>query len=675
LKPNQSESVLTLGVAEREIEMGIDLNSLPFIMQQLTDLYSDPILACVREYSTNANDSHSFAGTERPIEVTLPTADDLNFTVQDWGLGMSEDDIVAVYSKYGASTGRNTNDVTGMLGFGSKSAMTYGNSFRVESTKDGVTLLAVVTKSADDIPRIKIMSRIEAGRPNGVKITIPVRREDIGEWAERADGFFKFWRDPVLVNGEEPRKFYEIDSNYVQVEPDIWVHLAERDYYASTVSVFVQGGVPYPLEMKEHTNHKVGASDVFVCYVDTGLMDFTPSREALMHTDRTNDLIEVARSCARESMRRHIAEIGAGMSVFERFKLGFKLPAAYSPLDALDLRHRHYAPGDYATRLFLREAVKVNAPTYRGGSDHLMREFTSNTLERARSRDNEYRFVKGFTQRTVTQRVIDSLYHELPDWEGCNVVFLPKSANFDTADFPGVDWEDVPVLKPKRKPPTLSTPHIYVAMRDCESFDAESFDTEIIILDTNTSAGNAKYMSKQFPGMTFVWPPEGTTRKAEKARAALKEHDHVLYSKWIKDMVKEMAKGLSIHDKRWACTPTNLIRLYNEFGPYMGDITNAAFRKLLPKPPTNRELIARIEAIHGPVHTALSDAQARKLIDEAEAKYEAIERDYPLVVRNQRVHGTDASGLVPYINALGRQRKDIIPDPDFVPEKAEYRYF
>lgn len=663
MKPNQSDSVLTLGVAAREIEMGIDLNSLPFIMQQLTDLYSDPILACVREYSTNANDSHSFAGTERPIEVTLPTLNDLNFTVQDWGVGMSEDDIVAVYSKYGASTGRNTNDVTGMLGFGSKSAMTYGNSFRVETTKDGVTLLAVVTKSADDIPRIKIMNRFTAGRRNGVKITIPVRKEDIGEWGERAYNFYKYWRDPVLVNGEAPRKFYEVDDNYVQVEPDIWVQLSERDYYAESVSVFVQGGVPYPLQMKEYTTYKVRASDVFVCYVETGLLDFTPSREALMHTDRTNDLIEVARDCARESMKRHIAEIGAGMSVFERFKLGFKLPAAYSPLDALDLRNRHYAAGDAAFYLNrVGHPEKVNKPTYRGGDRSLEREFTRNTLNKARG-DDEYRFVKGFTQRTVTPRVIKSLYQNMPDWEGHNVVFLPYSANFDTTSFPGVDWQDVPVLKTQRKPAVVSTPHIYNARKGGVPFEAESFSGQIVITNGDF---NAVWMSKECPETIFVTMPEGVTRKAERARAALLTHDHLMYDKWFQQTIKDLVSGLSIHDKRWACSPSRLTSYYNEFGPFMDSITNPDFRKLLPKPPTNPDLIRRIDKVYGSVSRALPNRD--KLEEEAREKLDKIHQDFPLV-STRGSWGNDSSLVkdhIIYINGKGRQRKPIVHNPDFV---------
>lgn len=673
MKPNTSESVLTVGVAEREIDMGLDLDSLPFIMQQLTDLYSDPILACVREYSTNAKDSHSFAGTTRPVEVTLPTADNLNFTVQDWGVGMDEDDLAEVYSKFGASTGRGTNKVTGMLGFGSKAAMTYGSSFRVESSKDGVTRQVVVTKDADDIPKVKIMASIDTGKPNGVTITIPVQKYDIGAWAERADNFYKFWRTPVLVNGKAPKKFYEIDDDYVQVEDDIWVHLSERSYVDQTVSYFVQGGVPYPLEMKDYSNHSVRASDVFVCYVETGLLDFTPSREALMHTDRTNDLIEVARGCARESMKRHIAKIGASMSTFEKFKLGFKLPPGYNALDSLDLKRRHYAADDSAWHLSTYgNTERINKALYGGRDNYLQREFTSNTLEKAKGSDGQYRFVLNFSFKTVTKRHIASLKAHIgawfsdqeayADWPKQPIVFLPASANFDTDSFPGIDWRDVELLKVKRSAPKVTTPHIYEVHKGGDISHVETFDEPIVIFNSHLPYSVVSF----WPDIAFVKMPEGKTKKADKARTALKaDNEYTMYHKWKDAKIKEMVRGLDIHDRRWVCAPTDLRSIYNMFGRYSDCITNPTWRKLQIKPPSNEDLIEGIGVLYDRYRMSELFRDEEKLSAQTRQRVNDLLEAFPLI--KQRTYNRDhPEELVTYINAKGRQRKPIEPNEDFV---------
>ena len=80
-------------IAEREGNLGgvqhkmtFDANSISHIMSVLTDLYSDPELAVIREYSTNAADSHIAAGAARPIEITTPNAMSPFFKVRDFGL-------------------------------------------------------------------------------------------------------------------------------------------------------------------------------------------------------------------------------------------------------------------------------------------------------------------------------------------------------------------------------------------------------------------------------------------------------------------------------------------------------------------------------------------------------------------------------------------------------------
>ena len=65
------------------IEMSIDQNSLAHIMSVLTNLYSDPEMAVLREYSSNARDSHIASGNPDPIEVNLPTTLSPFLTIQD----------------------------------------------------------------------------------------------------------------------------------------------------------------------------------------------------------------------------------------------------------------------------------------------------------------------------------------------------------------------------------------------------------------------------------------------------------------------------------------------------------------------------------------------------------------------------------------------------------------
>ena len=80
------ESNINLG---RTVRAGVNDEDLPFIMGLFTDLYKDRVLACVREYATNARDAHVQAGCpDRPIEITLPGSLSQFYVIRDYGTTM-----------------------------------------------------------------------------------------------------------------------------------------------------------------------------------------------------------------------------------------------------------------------------------------------------------------------------------------------------------------------------------------------------------------------------------------------------------------------------------------------------------------------------------------------------------------------------------------------------------
>jgi HSP90 family molecular chaperone len=62
-------------------------------------LYSDKIRAIIRELACNARDSHVAAGNAAPWHMHLPTYDEFWFSIEDFGTGMSHDDVMNVYSR------------------------------------------------------------------------------------------------------------------------------------------------------------------------------------------------------------------------------------------------------------------------------------------------------------------------------------------------------------------------------------------------------------------------------------------------------------------------------------------------------------------------------------------------------------------------------------------------
>lgn len=255
--------------------MGIHEDAMSLVMDSLAGLYSDQWTAVLREYTTNGIDAHLMAGISRPVEVTLPNRMSPTLVIRDYGVGLSADDMREIYSQYGASTKRHSNDFNGMLGYGSKSALALsGATFNVTSVRDGHKVFATVTKT-DTVPTFHVIRSEASGEPSGTTIEIPVPNgADQAALPGKAAKLYAYFEPgTVLVNGEAPKPF-EYES---KLDDDLFV-VKRNDYsYDAVQSYIVMGNVPYPAPI-EH-----GMTDAFgiVAKVPIGAVEIAPSREGL----------------------------------------------------------------------------------------------------------------------------------------------------------------------------------------------------------------------------------------------------------------------------------------------------------------------------------------------------------------------------------------------------------
>jgi len=264
-----------------KVGMSIDEGALSHIMSVLTDLYSDPELAVIREYSTNAFDAHRDAKLDRPIEVTTPNKLSPFFKVRDFGEGLNAGDIRDIYSRYGASTKRESNDVVGMLGLGCKSALTYTDQFTVVGYKNGICTQVVVSRDENGSGSMTILDQFMSDEESGVEIVIPVK--SYNDFEEKAADFFKFWEvGTVLVNGETPDP---IDGIWITNDLLLTVETDEPKV--------VMGNVAYPW-LGNGESMRFGYSQTrynLVAFVGIGDVSFVPSREALAETKKTRETL------------------------------------------------------------------------------------------------------------------------------------------------------------------------------------------------------------------------------------------------------------------------------------------------------------------------------------------------------------------------------------------------
>lgn len=314
--PSPEKTTQTIGRVTANVVMGIDKAAIAHVMNVLTDLYSDPRLAVIREYSTNARDSHVEAGIpDRPIEISLPSTPPSSssgtFRVQDFGVGLNMAEIEQVYSQYGASTKRSSNDVNGMLGLGCKSGLTYATQFTITSVKDGQRIIAVVAKNDEGIGTIQVLAVVPTTDPNGVTIEIPVTRNEVVQFRKTAVSFFESWEPgTVLIDGSAPNfwRDQKDGDSQVWVTPDI---LVTRGASYNSKSYIIMGGVSYP--------HDFGISGCTIhAWVPIGSADFVPARENLHYTERTNAVVKEIKNTVNTKLVTRILEVAGGGTEFEK---------------------------------------------------------------------------------------------------------------------------------------------------------------------------------------------------------------------------------------------------------------------------------------------------------------------------------------------------------------------
>lgn len=331
MKIEQTEKKTIVSTVE-STNFELSKDSTAHIMHMLrTGIYSNPIAAVVRELFCNAKDSVVEAGgnPETDVIVTLPKVNETNpeFSIEDKGIGLSHEDVLKIYRNYGDSTKRESDDVTGCLGIGSKSPFAYTDSFSIVSIKDGeknVYLAAVVRDSVDDMDGRGGLHRLrqeKTNEPNGVKVSLSVQSKDVREFHTSWFDYSKFLRPferPHVINGDI------FNSTVGYVKKDKFFVVSEDNFYfydtrnTTVYSGFVlMGSVPYEInernlpdennsndyttvtkngKIEKIPNKKNPLTFSYkeklilkhsLIYADMGSVDFAISREELRYTQKT----------------------------------------------------------------------------------------------------------------------------------------------------------------------------------------------------------------------------------------------------------------------------------------------------------------------------------------------------------------------------------------------------
>ena len=211
-----------------EVKCTIDAEDMRYVASLLRNNYSNTRLAVVREITANALDANLEANASRSIEVKLPTSMNPSFAVRDFGGGLSKEDVFGLYSKYGKSTKRTSNNYIGAFGIGKFAPLSYGDNFTCTSFHGGLKIAYnVFVDESDDTKIVELFSE-PSNEPTGLSIEVAVSDGDINDFKDICQKFFKFFSKedmPKFIGAEE--NFIKENKITLESKDDSWFFLDE----------------------------------------------------------------------------------------------------------------------------------------------------------------------------------------------------------------------------------------------------------------------------------------------------------------------------------------------------------------------------------------------------------------------------------------------------------------
>ena len=291
--------VLNNTVGGESAEFNIVANAKAFKILS-SNLYENSVEAIVQELVSNAVDSHIAAGKlDVPIEITCPNTIQPFFQVKDFGLGLSHDDVMSIYTTYFKSTKTNTNDLIGGYGLGSKSPFSYTTAFNFQSVYDGKKRDYLCFIGDKGIPNVNLLSTIDTDESNGLTVTVPVSN-DLDYWKFYTAVFKKlrFMQGKFTIKNDRDnlKKFNEFrDTVLADLNKNGFAIHYDQHTNGSGVT-FVIGGVPYDVRVSDDFKYLKSLKDSISINVPIGYLDLTAGRDRISYdsvtSKRVNEILE-----------------------------------------------------------------------------------------------------------------------------------------------------------------------------------------------------------------------------------------------------------------------------------------------------------------------------------------------------------------------------------------------
>ena len=284
---------------DMDIDFSVDKEDEWMIFESFTN-YSDPHGSIVREIASNAWDAHIEADVDRDIKIEITDKNELtgaarSISFRDYGTGMSPDLIKNIYSKFGKSTKRHTNDLIGAKGFGAKAPLGYTNMFTLVTIHDGTKYTYTIHKG-ESKPTITPMGQEPTDEPSGSEVIINIKEGDKAIFKSALRNQLKYFDNIKYVN-------CGISNDYRIIRGKHFIYRVVKDHskYDDKNDLHIcLGKVKYPIDNKFVSSPNLDVGLQF----EIGDLPVVWNRESIEYKKGVADLIKDKKEKARKELQQ-----------------------------------------------------------------------------------------------------------------------------------------------------------------------------------------------------------------------------------------------------------------------------------------------------------------------------------------------------------------------------------
>lgn len=277
-------------------------------------VYTDKVLAVVRELGTNLLDEHCLHNIDKNGEIGIRVDDGQHeFFARDFAKGLNEDAVRNIFGAYGNSQKRNTNIASGMLGIGAKSPFSYTESYYVVSYFNGEKTTYTLTLGGDDKGSSNgfiYKTHVEPTNETGLEVIVPIKNKDITKFSDEIKKFVSF--SPHKIKAKIIDLEYE-PYPVVMTETHEGIDFTLFEGHSGHFSNFAHlqmGGINYEL-INLPNGFQVKANHTLVINVPIGSMTVALSRESFHQTPSNQNFKSKITRFLEELTQRDFADLKA----------------------------------------------------------------------------------------------------------------------------------------------------------------------------------------------------------------------------------------------------------------------------------------------------------------------------------------------------------------------------